>query len=91
MTYRDRIEIIIQLLIDTLDRADGDVDLEVEHHDGEPLFPGHPNYAMRPEGNDEAGPGVPEDAEEEPDTEDDDPDEGSYIFVTSQSGRIRIA
>jgi hypothetical protein len=86
-----RMDALIEHLMELRDILDGDPDQEHEHHDGAAVFPGSPLY----EHTDllasvQDGPGDPQDAEAEPD-EDGDEDEPSYIWVTTRSGRERMA
>jgi hypothetical protein len=77
-----RLDALIEHLLELRDLLDGDQDLEPEHHDGAAVFPGHALYehcdllAMT-----ENGPGDPSDAEAETD-EDSDADEWSGVIKT---------
>jgi hypothetical protein len=86
----DRLDQLIEQLMELRDILDGDADLEPEHHDGGASFPSSPLYAITDPLALAGGPGDPSDAEQEPD-EDSDADEWSGVIVWDQNGRWRWA
>jgi hypothetical protein len=86
----ERLDHLIETLMELRDILDGDVDREGFSNDGDPAFPGDPlAEAELPFYCPEAGPGDAVDAEEEP-AEDSDAGEPSYNWVTTRSGRLRM-
>ena len=87
----ERLDELIETLMELRDILDGDPDREGFSNDGDPAFPGDPlAEAELPFYSPEAGPGDAADAEEEPD-EASVAGDPSYIWVTTRSGRLRMA
>jgi hypothetical protein len=86
----ERLDALIEHLLELRNILDGDPDMEPEHHDGAAVFPGHPLYDQTDLLATEAGPGDAADAEAEPD-EDSDADEWSGIDLNGGLGPVRWA
>jgi hypothetical protein len=86
----ERLDSLIEHLLELRNLLDGDPDQELERHDGEATFPDHPLYSASWHGLSDEAPGTPDDAEAEPD-EDADADEWSGVIVYDQEGRWRWA